>query len=101
APAPPRSHTLPTRRSSDLAASAATEASRPPVPAGRRPPRYRSVMAATRLTRLPRLLARSALYFSSKRSHVKSPSPPYGTSFTRRSEEHTSELQSREKLVCR
>ena len=40
------------------------------------PRRYRSAIAVTRWTRLPRLLARSTLYFSSKRSHVKSPSDP-------------------------
>ena len=43
-------------------AAPATCARRPPLPAGiRRPPRYFSAIAATRLTRLPRLFARSTL----------------------------------------
>ena len=53
-------------------------------PVGSRSPcRYRTAIAETRLTRLPRLFARSTLYRSSYRSHEKSPSPPNVISFAR------------------
>ena len=44
-----------------------------------RPCRYWCAIAVTRLTRLPRLFARSALYLSSNRSNEKSPSSPNTT----------------------
>src|SRR6266496_2400883 len=49
----------------------------------RREPQYFSAIAASRLTRLPRLFARSTLYRSVYRSQVKSPSLPYEISFAR------------------
>src|SRR5690606_40275590 len=73
-------HSFPTRRSSDLSAAPPTWSRKsPPRPASRAPAWNRSPPPSASWRRPPR------------------PTPPR----PRRSEEHTSELQSRENLVCR
>src|SRR5690606_39644885 len=66
------------------------------------PPQFLAMKLRTRCARLPKLLASSALLRLTIASGDQLPSWPKLNSRSRkRSEEHTSELQSRENLVCR
>src|SRR5690606_41648108 len=78
-------HSFPTRRSSDLAARR--------IGSGwgfRNQTSWRVTMAS----KCPSIPARRTMAWASRRARVV-------TTASRRSEEHTSELQSRENLVCR
>src|SRR5690606_41179599 len=82
---PPSSTPFPTRRSSDLGRARVAVQLRRPAGDGRIAPARRGRLRALRL-RLPQLPGRRGI-------------PPRDRA--PRSEEHTSELQSRENLVCR
>src|SRR5690606_41621713 len=88
-------HSFPTRRSSDLQRAAAARCGRSPRTAlPPTPPSSR--------TGLPRPLdSRSARLLEQGRDHRLELGRDHGGVAQGRSEEHTSELQSRENLVCR
>src|SRR5690606_39478219 len=81
-------HSVPTRRSSDLARSRWRSGSHPP-PRAIRPPSS------------PACRSSSSAAATARRAADRSPPSTPCSPKARRSEEHTSELQSRENLVCR
>src|SRR5690606_41486693 len=89
----PRALSLfPTRRSSDLDAPAMTEPQRPARKAGLRK------MTQRRLENIARFYIER---FATTSAHLRRVLARRAERARRRSEEHTSELQSRENLVCR
>src|SRR5690606_40224717 len=86
-------HSFPTRRSSDLWFSCGSSGGWRPGNEGRRGHRER---LPPRIGSVPRRSRRLARWCGPARSHPR-PRPVVPV----RSEEHTSELQSRENLVCR
>src|SRR5690606_39382581 len=85
-------HSFPTRRSSDLASPPPT----PATPTARRPtPRPRAASWCCRAASTESTPASSPTSSSARTTRTRAPTT------VRRSEEHTSELQSRENLVCR
>src|SRR5207253_9077556 len=94
-------HPFPTRRSSDLSATNALS----PAPLPPQSPRPRPGSVVLRATQVSRLIpaappAPSAPQIPSAAASPDS-SPPQTAPSSPRSEEHTSELQSRGHLVCR
>src|SRR5439155_26489708 len=96
---PPHLHPFPTRRSSDLIFTSTSPSTRL---------RFRSSRRSSPLPSLPSAsLERSGeklqpkLWPSSGIRHPRSRRSELGSTRTSRSEEHTSELQSRGHLVCR
>src|SRR5690606_41602861 len=81
----PDLHSFPTRRSSDLCCSG------------------RSAVRSTSLSRRPSPRVRTPKNAQAGRGRARRMTPGHGedTPLQERSEEHTSELQSRENLVCR
>src|SRR5690606_40379424 len=90
---PPALHSFPTRRSSDLASASARSGS----PSCSRMPKVESSSRATES--LATISSRNARATSF--STMLALERPIAALMSARSEEHTSELQSRENLVCR
>src|SRR5207253_5581226 len=95
----PLLHSFPTRRSSDLPAAAATAA-------GNNRPRDESLLSPTRPA--PEDNPRRSAYSGNNHAapgglptHAEPPAAAVRQAVAPRSEEHTSELQSRGHLVCR
>src|SRR5690606_39591049 len=92
-------HSPPTRRSSDLPSPAApTLALVTPFQDGPSPPPFFSPRRAQRTRKARRHRASSSVRPTAS---GEAASRPPARTFDRRSEEHTSELQSRENFVCR
>src|SRR5690606_40396703 len=90
---------FPTRRSSDLAAGSGQRGPRKPRPPKLRPPKGNPWIGARRRDGV-RIDAGVAVGDSRATSGGCRPPTPFASKDSR-SEEHTSELQSRENLVCR